>query len=80
MAKKVKLSEKNPAELNELLSAKRDELRTLRFSGVGSRVKDSNDPKNVRKDIARILTELHARTRAAAGAPKLTKRAKTASA
>ena len=65
MAKKVTLSEKNPQELTELLAAKREELRTLRFSGIGARVKDSNDPRNVRKDIARIMTELGTRSRTA---------------
>ena len=62
MAKKTSLTEKTPAELNEMLSKQRDELRTLRFTAAGSRPKDSDAPSKTRKQIARILTELHART------------------
>ena len=65
MAKKTDITEKNPAELTDLLAKKREELRVLRFSGVGARIKDTNDPKKVRADIARIMTELGKRSRAA---------------
>jgi ribosomal protein L29 len=54
MAKKIKLSEKNPAELEKMLKEKREELRVLRFSAAGSRPKDSNAPRNSRKEIARV--------------------------
>jgi ribosomal protein L29 len=63
--KKQKLTEMKPAELTELLSKHQEELRTLRFSSAGGRPKDSAAPKKTRKQIARILTELHAQKTAA---------------
>jgi ribosomal protein L29 len=62
MAKKIELTKKNPTELTEMLNKQREELRTLRFSSVGGRIQDSSAPKKTRKQIARILTELHVRT------------------
>ena len=62
MAKKTSLIEKNQGELIALLSKQREELRALRFSAAGSRPKDSSGPKKTRAQIARIMTELHART------------------
>jgi ribosomal protein L29 len=58
MAKKTSFKDKNKGELMKLLSEKREELRKLRFEAAGSRPKDSNAPGKVRKDIARIQTEL----------------------
>lgn len=58
MAKKTKLTEKSPAELTKMLKEKREELRALRFAAAGARPKDSNAPKNSRREIARMLTEL----------------------
>ena len=58
--KKQTLTGKTPAELNTLLAKQREELRTLRFASAGGRPKDSAAPKKTRKQIARILTELHA--------------------
>jgi len=63
MAKtKTDLTEKNPKELNEMLAEKRESLRSMRFSALGSRLKDSSEPKKLRADIARIMTELGARS------------------
>ena len=62
MAKtKTDLTEKNPKELTEMLAEKREQLRSLRFTALGSRVKDSSEPKKLRADIARIMTELGSR-------------------
>lgn len=61
MAKKINLKEKNPTELTKLLKEKREELRGLRFAAAGARPKDSNSPKNARKQIARLLTEMGSR-------------------
>jgi ribosomal protein L29 len=58
--KKQTIAGKTPAELNTLLAKQREELRTLRFASAGGRPKDSAAPKKTRKQIARILTELHA--------------------
>lgn len=65
MAKKLKLSEKSPAELTKMLKEKREELRHLRFSAAGARAKDSNAPARTRRDIARVLTELGNRAKKA---------------
>ncbi len=66
MAKKQTLQGKNPAELTEMLSKERGELRTLRFAAAGARPKDSSAPRKSRAQVARILTELHARRNIAA--------------
>lgn len=59
MAKtKTNISEKNPQELTEMLAEKREQLRSLRFTALGSRLKDSSEPKKLRADVARIMTEL----------------------
>jgi ribosomal protein L29 len=60
MANKQKLTEKNAVELTTMLAKEREELRNLRFSSAGSRPKDSAAPKKTRRQIARILTEMHA--------------------
>lgn len=65
MAKKTKLTEKTPAELTKLLKEKREELRGLRFSAAGARPKDSNAPVKVRRDVARLLTEMGNRAKKA---------------
>ncbi|HEX8946843.1 MAG TPA: 50S ribosomal protein L29 [Candidatus Paceibacterota bacterium] len=54
-------TDKTNAELAKLLSDKREELRVLRFVAAGSRPKDTNEPKKLRKEIARIMTEFSAR-------------------
>lgn len=63
MSKKLSLTDKGTGDLLTLLKEKREELRKLRFEAAGARPKDTNAPGNVRKDIARILTELGARTK-----------------
>lgn len=68
MAKKTDLKEKNVSELNDLLSEKREELRGLRFGSVGARLKDNAAPRKTRSEIARIMTELGSRERAAKNA------------
>jgi len=65
MAKKTTLTEKTPAELTKLLAEKREELRHLRFAAAGARPKDSNAPGKVRREIARVLTELGNRAKKA---------------
>lgn len=65
MAKKTTLQEKDTLELTKLLKEKRESLRTLRFSAAGSRPKDSNEPKKMRREIARVLTEMGNRAKKA---------------
>jgi ribosomal protein L29 len=59
------LKDKSVEEMTEMLAEKREELRTLRFSGMG-RVKDGSSSKKIRADVARIMTEIGARNRKAA--------------
>ena len=61
MAKKTTLKDTSKEDLKKLLSEKREELRKLRFEAAGARPKDSNAPAKVRKEIARIMTELSAK-------------------
>ncbi len=57
MTKKISYKEKDKKELTSLLKEKREELRTLRFSGVAARKNDASAKRKTRKEIARILTE-----------------------
>ncbi|MES2994581.1 MAG: 50S ribosomal protein L29 [Patescibacteria group bacterium] len=63
MAKKISFKEKDMVELKKLLGEKREELRQARFAATGARVKDVNHAGKVRKDIARILTEMTVKTK-----------------
>jgi ribosomal protein L29 len=60
MAKKLD-TYKGMAEegLNAIIAERREELRTMRFSFT--RGKDAKNPKLLRREIARALTELNAR-------------------
>lgn len=63
MAKKPTFKDKSVEELNKALLEKKEELRKLRFEAAGARPKESNAPAKIRKDIARILTELTLRAK-----------------
>lgn len=52
---------KTTSELNKLLVEKREALRAFRFGGSGAKQKNVKAGVMVRRDIARILTELRAR-------------------
>ncbi|HEY4511435.1 MAG TPA: 50S ribosomal protein L29 [Candidatus Paceibacterota bacterium] len=52
---------KNEQDLTNELKDKREALRTFRFGVSGSKVKNTKEGNLLRKDIARILTELNAR-------------------
>ena len=62
MTKKLSLKNTSVADLMKTLAEKREELRVHRFSAVGGRPKDTNGPVKVRKEIARLLTEVGSRT------------------
>ena len=62
MAKTYK--EKNDKDLDKELVEKREELRAFRFGVAGSRTRDVKAGKNLRKEIARILTEKSSRKEA----------------
>jgi ribosomal protein L29 len=50
-----------PDELNKLVADKREELRALRFSVAGSKNRNVKSARNLRKEVARALTELNSR-------------------
>jgi ribosomal protein L29 len=55
----LKLKEKNDKELADLLTEKREALRTIRFGTGASR--DAHAARKNRTAVARILTEQNAR-------------------
>lgn len=55
------LQKKTNMELEKELLEKRKALRLFRFSVTGSKIKNIKEGEHVRKDIARILTELNTR-------------------
>ena len=55
-------------DLIKEISEKREALRVFRFGEAGSRSRNVRDGRNLRKTIARLLTELSARQ------PKATKK------
>ena len=59
MAKELKTKESK--ELEKLLSEKRKLLRLFRFGIAGSKAKNVKEGRNLKKEIAQILTEINAR-------------------
>ena len=52
----------NEKDLLKILSEKRKALQTFRFNMSGSKTRNVKEGVGLRKDIARILTELNSRT------------------
>ncbi len=50
--------DKNRKELTKLLAAKKDDLRSFALGNSRSKTKNVKEGRNIRKDIARIMTEL----------------------
>lgn len=59
MAKKISYNEKSKEDLLKSLGEKRSSLRELRFGTAGSKQKDVKGERNLKKDIARVLTALN---------------------
>lgn len=59
--KKESLKTISTDELEKDLAKTREELRTLRFKSEGARSKNVKEVLNVRRQIARLLTEINAR-------------------
>lgn len=68
---------KNPKDLIKNLLEKRNALQAFRLGNAGSKTKNVKEGKLLRKDIARIMTELTAQ-RNALPAPVVAKKAKVA--
>jgi ribosomal protein L29 len=57
--KKENLKEMKAADLEKKLGTLREEERSLRFKAVGARSKNVKELKNLKKDVARILTQMN---------------------
>lgn len=49
-------------DLMKLITEKKESLLTFRFGSAGSRVKNVKEARNLKKDIARIMTEISSQT------------------
>lgn len=56
--------EQTMEELTKDLAKHREDLRSLRFNVAGSKVRDVKKTKTLRREIARLLTELNRRAKA----------------
>ena len=57
--KKTSYKDKPTKDLLKTLMEKRESLRKLRFGNTGSKTRNVKEGGSVRKDIARIMTELN---------------------
>ncbi|MEK7182293.1 MAG: 50S ribosomal protein L29 [Patescibacteria group bacterium] len=57
----LELKGKNNNELEKILIEKKEALSSFRFSGAGGKTRDVKHGRNIKKDIARILTEINLR-------------------
>jgi ribosomal protein L29 len=55
------LSRKNDPELRKTLFEKRRLWHEFRFGAAGSRIRNTREGRHLRRDIARILTEIRKR-------------------
>ena len=59
MANEIK--NKSVEHITKEVSDMQEKLRTIRFGGAGSRSRNVKEGRNLRRDIARSLTEIRAR-------------------
>ena len=57
----MEYTDKKENDLVKILAEKRSALKDFRFGVSGSKVRDVKAGKNLRKEIARILTEVNSR-------------------
>lgn len=57
------INKQSDRELEKLLSDKRAAVRQFRFDITGSKAKNLQEGANIRKDVARIMTELTSRNK-----------------
>ena len=70
--KKKSLKGRTVDELNVLVEKKREELRGLRFSSAGSKNRNVKLTRELRKEVARALTEANAQKAAQSAASQRT--------
>ncbi len=61
--KMAEIKKMDDSKLHKKLSELREKLRELRFSNVGSHTRNPKEIREIKKDIARILTELNLRVK-----------------
>ena len=49
-------------DMHKMIADKRESLRVFRFEGAGSRTRNVREGRNLRKEIARLLTEINSRS------------------
>ncbi|MFA6294828.1 MAG: 50S ribosomal protein L29 [Candidatus Paceibacterota bacterium] len=54
---------KTVPDLTKMLSEKRESLRVFRFGAAGAKAKNVKQGRNIKKDIARIMTSLTLRSK-----------------
>ncbi|OGG44767.1 50S ribosomal protein L29 [Candidatus Kaiserbacteria bacterium RIFCSPHIGHO2_01_FULL_50_13] len=59
--KKTDLAKYSVSDLHKEVAEKRSALRTFRFGGAGSRTRNVREGRELRKNIARLLTEVASR-------------------
>lgn len=62
MKKNKEITTKTPEELNKTIVDARERVRAIRFGAAGSRTRNTRESRTTRREIARTLTELRART------------------
>ena len=55
------ITKETPEALRKMIADKREALRVFRFEGAGSRRRNVREARTLRKEIARVMTELSAR-------------------
>ena len=61
MPKKTDFKSKSDSDLKKILLEKREARRAFRFGIAGSKVRNVKEGKNLRREIAQILTEVNTR-------------------
>ena len=55
------MTKQSTEDLKKNIAEKRAALRTFRFGGAGSRTRNVREGRNLRKEVARALTEMRKR-------------------
>ena len=55
------IQKKSDSDLQTLVAEKQEALRNFRFGLAGSKVRNVREGRGIRKEIARLLTELNSR-------------------
>ena len=58
---KNELTNETPETLQKMIADKREALRVFRFEGEGSRRRNVREARNLRREVARVMTEMNAR-------------------